>query len=128
MSTRAQCLWFLLLALLPIHPGFHLLDAVITLGDRLPASTRMDLRELAWQEIVQCLEQDHFQGPATLVQTLDQIGPDPWQKLSYQHLVQDSLLMPTNVQTVLHIVHDVTVFIYETVHAVLCEGDSTIAP
>ena len=127
MSTRAQCLWFLL-ALLPIHPGFHLLDAVITLGDRLPASTRMDLRELARQEIVQCLEQDHLEGPAGLIEAFDQMIPDPREKLFDKHLLQDPFLVTAHVQTVLHIVHGITILVNETIHRLLGQGYPSVAP
>ena len=60
---HAHSVSLFLLALL-FHPRFHGLNAVITLGDCLPARTRMDLRELARQEIVQCLKQNHLQRPA----------------------------------------------------------------
>ena len=96
MSTRAQCLWFLLTIAL-LHPTFHPLNALVALGDRLPASTRMDLRELAWQEIVQSLEQDHLEGPTGIIETLDQIIPDPGQKLFHEHLMHDSLLSTAHV-------------------------------
>ena len=53
MSTRPQC------SLLLFHPSPHLLKVQIALNDRLPARTRMDLRKLVQQEIVQYFKQDH---------------------------------------------------------------------
>ena len=123
MFTRPQCSWLLLLTL-PIHPVFHLLDAVITLGDRLPARTRMDLRELARQEIVQSFEQDHLQRPTGIIEALDQVVAYPRQKLLHEHLVHDPLLPPAHVQAVLLCVHNITILVDETVHRLLSEGYS----
>ena len=94
----------------------HFLDALIALNDRLPARTRVYLRELVQQEIVQRLVQNHLQRPSRLVQTVDQIVSDPWQKLFSQHLSHDILLPPPNVQTVLLVAYYKTVIVHEAVH------------
>ena len=123
LSTRSQCSWFLLTIAL-LHPAFHSLDALVTLGDRLPARTRMDLRELVQQEIVQSLKQDHFEGPSRIVEALDQIIPDPREKLLGQHLAHHPLLPPPTHKTVLLRVHRETILINKTVDADLSEGYS----
>ena len=115
-----------LLALL--HPCLHFLDALVALGDCLPARTRVYLRELGWQEIVQCFKQDHLQRPPALIQAVDQVGADPGQKFSYQHLEHDPFLPPTNVQTILLVVHDITILVHKTIHRSLREGHSPVAP
>ena len=111
MSTRAQCLWLVLL-----HPPLRLLEVQIALGDRLPASTRMELRELVQQVTVQCPKQDHPQGPLALVEVVDQVTPDPREKLPLQHLAHDPLLPATTTQKVFLILQNKTIIVHKTVH------------
>ena len=102
--------------MLLLHPPLRLLEVQIALGDRLPTSTRMNLREPVQQVTVQCPKQEHPQGPLALVEVVDQVTPDPREKLPLQHLAHDPPLASATTQKVLLVLQNKTIIVYKTVH------------